>query len=41
MYRISIRCSPEIQVVNSRLTGMSVAYDFSNRPLRTACAVEG
>ncbi|MCC6945608.1 MAG: ABC transporter substrate-binding protein [Thermomicrobiales bacterium] len=29
------------QVVNKRLTGMYVAYDLTNRPLRYACAVEG
>lgn len=29
------------QVVNKRLTGMYVSYDLTNRPLRTACVVEG
>ncbi|MGD9713377.1 MAG: ABC transporter substrate-binding protein [Thermomicrobiales bacterium] len=29
------------QVTNTRLTGMYVSYDLSNRPLRTACVIEG
>jgi peptide/nickel transport system substrate-binding protein len=29
------------QVVNTRLTGMYVSYDLTNKPLRTACVVEG
>jgi peptide/nickel transport system substrate-binding protein len=33
--------SKRFQVVNRRLTGMYVSYDLTNRPLRTACAVEG
>jgi peptide/nickel transport system substrate-binding protein len=33
--------SMRFQVVNTRLTGMYVSYDLTNKPLRTACVVEG
>lgn len=33
--------SKRFQVVNRRLQGMYVSYDLTNKPLRTACVVEG
>jgi len=33
--------SMAFQIVNTRLTGMYVSYDLTNKPLRTACVVEG